>query len=172
MSSSAPGASPTNISCASMLPTPNTTFLRVEARCGHLTQTIARSRSSAMAWALAGSGVEGRETTGGGDATVGVASSMFDVRCSVFSVRSSVAGVGAATCDGRLAPLFSLRARSVSGTDGHKACFPALSTLQGGGRWHREALGKAVTSAREYHARIERTENFASREGLPLNWRP
>src|SRR5882724_12395746 len=48
-SSSAPGASPTNMSCASMLPTPNTTFLRDDARCGHLTQDSARSRSAANA---------------------------------------------------------------------------------------------------------------------------
>jgi len=48
-SSSAPGASPTNINCASMLPTPNTTFLRDTARCGHFTHASARSRSAAKA---------------------------------------------------------------------------------------------------------------------------
>ena len=52
-SSSAPGASPTNMSCASMLPTPNTTFLRDDARCGHFTQASARSRKAANAAALA-----------------------------------------------------------------------------------------------------------------------
>src|SRR5271154_617043 len=48
-SSSAPGASPTNMSCASMLPTPKTTFLRDDARCGHLTQDKARFCNSAKA---------------------------------------------------------------------------------------------------------------------------
>ena len=51
-SSSAPGASPMNMSCASMLPTPNTTFLRDDARCGHLTHASARSRNAAKAAAL------------------------------------------------------------------------------------------------------------------------
>src|SRR5580700_6627513 len=52
-SSSAPGASPTNMSDASGLPTPKTTFFRELARCGHLTQVSARARSSAYAAALA-----------------------------------------------------------------------------------------------------------------------
>ncbi len=38
-SSSSPGASPTNISSASGLPTPKTTCVRVAARCGHRVQT-------------------------------------------------------------------------------------------------------------------------------------
>src|SRR5580692_4879358 len=48
-SSSAPGASPTNINCASMLPTPKTTFFRDAARCGHFMQARARSRRAAIA---------------------------------------------------------------------------------------------------------------------------
>src|SRR2546427_13046207 len=48
-SSSAPGASPTNINGESMAPTPNTTFFRDAARCGHFWQTIAPARNSAMA---------------------------------------------------------------------------------------------------------------------------
>src|SRR5216117_1389781 len=48
-SSSAPGASPTNINGESTLPTPNTTFFRDAARCGHFWQTIARACNSAMA---------------------------------------------------------------------------------------------------------------------------
>src|ERR1700740_2568793 len=54
-SSSAPGASPTNMSGESMLPTPKTTFLREEARCEHLTHAITRARNAANAAALAGS---------------------------------------------------------------------------------------------------------------------
>src|SRR5215831_4014501 len=56
ISSSAPGASPTNISCALMSPTPKTTFLREEAKCEHLTQAIALWRKSANA-AIFASGV-------------------------------------------------------------------------------------------------------------------
>src|SRR5687767_12606785 len=52
-SSSAPGASPTNIIAALMSPTPNTTFLREAARFGHFIQTRARSRSALIASALA-----------------------------------------------------------------------------------------------------------------------
>src|SRR5262245_34700549 len=62
LSSSAPGASPTNINAALISPTPNTTFLRELVRFGHFTQTSARSRNSRMASALAagssGVGVE------------------------------------------------------------------------------------------------------------------
>src|ERR1039458_3946378 len=61
-SSSAPGASPTNMSCASMLPTPNATFLRDDARCAHLTQASARSRNAAKAAAFSGD-----ERRGAGD---------------------------------------------------------------------------------------------------------
>src|ERR1039458_4803204 len=61
-SSSAPGASPTNMSCASMLPTPNATFLRDDARCAHLTQASARSRNTAKAAAFSGD-----ERRGAGD---------------------------------------------------------------------------------------------------------
>src|SRR3954471_18240799 len=46
-SSSAPGASPTNISSASKLPTPNTTFFREAAKDEHFTQAIARCRKLA-----------------------------------------------------------------------------------------------------------------------------
>src|SRR5690242_11833464 len=52
MSSSAPGASPTNINSASVLPTPNTTFLRELARCSHFLQAMARLRRSVRAAAL------------------------------------------------------------------------------------------------------------------------
>src|SRR6185436_43970 len=52
-SSSAPGASPTNMSCELMSPTPKTTFLRELARFGHFTQTSARSRKSFIASAFA-----------------------------------------------------------------------------------------------------------------------
>src|SRR5882724_2394139 len=48
-SSSAPGASPTNINGESTSPTPKTTFFRDAARCGHLQQTRARACNSAMA---------------------------------------------------------------------------------------------------------------------------
>src|SRR5262252_1622321 len=54
-SSSAPGASPTNIILASGLPTPNTTVFRELARCGHLRQASAFSRRAAKA-ALRASG--------------------------------------------------------------------------------------------------------------------
>ena len=70
-SSSAPGASPMNMSSALMFPTPNTTFLRDEARCGHFTQAIARSRNSANAAVLA-SGLSAAVAAGG--ASVGPAS--------------------------------------------------------------------------------------------------
>src|ERR1019366_8136597 len=53
VSSSAPGASPMNMSCALMSPTPKTTFLRAATRLGHLTHAVARWRSSAKAAALA-----------------------------------------------------------------------------------------------------------------------
>src|SRR5206468_1405011 len=58
-SSSAPGASPTNINGELISPTPNTTFLRDLARCGHLTQIRARWRNSAMAAAFASGPSEG-----------------------------------------------------------------------------------------------------------------
>src|SRR5438552_2038432 len=50
-SSSAPGASPTNISGECMSPTPNTTFFREAARRGHFWHTLARDRN----WAIAAS---------------------------------------------------------------------------------------------------------------------
>src|SRR5439155_16131616 len=52
-SSSAPGASPTNISGESIAPTPNTTFFRDAARCGHFRHTDARACTWAMAACLA-----------------------------------------------------------------------------------------------------------------------
>src|SRR5437867_9274604 len=52
-SSSAPGASPTNISGECRSPTPNTTFFRDAARCGHFRQTVARASTSTMAVCLA-----------------------------------------------------------------------------------------------------------------------
>src|ERR1700744_598993 len=55
-SSSAPGASPTNINSASILPTPNTTFLREDARCEHFTQASARACNAANAAALLAAG--------------------------------------------------------------------------------------------------------------------
>ena len=60
LSSSAPGASPTNIKSAEALPTPNTTFLREDTRLGHCVQanTISRkaSNESARAPTLDGAG--------------------------------------------------------------------------------------------------------------------
>src|ERR1044071_4193259 len=53
-SSSAPGASPTNISGESISPTPKTTLLRELANAGHFWQTSARWRNSVMAATLAG----------------------------------------------------------------------------------------------------------------------
>src|SRR5439155_5175507 len=67
-SSSAPGASPMNISCAFGSPTPKTTFLREEARCGHFTQAKARWRKSAKAAALASAVRAGSELAETGSA--------------------------------------------------------------------------------------------------------
>ena len=93
-SSSAPGASPTNISGASMLPTPNTTFLRDAARCGHLTQAIARSRNSANAAAFAGSvGVAGRT-----NALMGAGVTRWSGDCRRSWNRSGAARRGLAQC--------------------------------------------------------------------------
>jgi hypothetical protein len=63
-SSSAPGASPTNINSASILPTPNTTFFRELAKWGHFTQANARARSSAKAALRASEVSSGNETLG------------------------------------------------------------------------------------------------------------
>jgi len=61
-SSSAPGASPTNINGESILPTPKTTCFRELAKFGHLTHTSARARNSAMAAAFS---VDGGVAGGG-----------------------------------------------------------------------------------------------------------
>src|SRR6185436_6849439 len=79
-SSSAPGASPTNISDAFVSPTPNTTFCRALARFGHFIQTNARSRSSANAadFAAGSSAADAGNSVGagpgwlGGDVTTGL----------------------------------------------------------------------------------------------------
>src|SRR5258706_8036288 len=51
-SSSAPGASPTNINSASTLPTPKTTFLRDDAKCAHFMHSEGRARNSAIVLAF------------------------------------------------------------------------------------------------------------------------
>src|SRR5262245_48959836 len=61
MSSSAPGASPTNIRRACGSPTPKTTVFRDAARLGHFTHARARRRRSAKAAACAtGSSLGGK----------------------------------------------------------------------------------------------------------------
>src|SRR5207249_2844688 len=73
---------------ASMLPTPKTTFFREAAKCGHLTQLIARVRRSAKAAALA---------SGESDATViGVSAGGVGKRAAGLTTGfSTAAGAGA-----------------------------------------------------------------------------
>src|ERR1043165_7085900 len=68
-SSSAPGASPTNISSASILPTPKTTDFREVARCGHFTQASTFSRNSANAAAFVVGSSGGNTGAGAGSGT-------------------------------------------------------------------------------------------------------
>ena len=120
-SSSAPGASPTNISDASMLPTPNTTDFRELAKLGHFTQASTRVCNSAKAATLAGSPAEARAvaTTGATAAGAGVRIGGIGITEVFGATRAGAAltggrlGVGAAlllvVAGGRV------RARSVSG---------------------------------------------------------
>src|SRR3569833_2394973 len=90
--SSAPGASPTNMSCASMSHTPKTTFLREEARCGHLTHDRARSRNSAKAADFAselnaGSTVAGVSISDGAIDGAGLGSGGFGAATGAGAVR-------------------------------------------------------------------------------------
>src|SRR5689334_17046460 len=80
-SSSAPGASPTNIRSASGLPTPKTVWVREFARCGHLTHAQTRSlmlaRVLALSWEGCARGAnagKGRLSRAGGEssATIGL----------------------------------------------------------------------------------------------------